>query len=144
MSPSIAENLFARVAIASAAVLVAAAPVLAIEFKPYPVAQITEAQWANYYEQVRSAHGADRQEFPGERLIVFHDKATATSYAFTQPGHAAHPAWITRKVVQRGNDIFIDQIGYFAGSEPPFATLYQQYQVLNQRTVEQLKKQTPK
>jgi hypothetical protein len=141
---TIAENLFTRAAIAGVMVVMAAASTLALEFKPYPVAQITAAQWASYYEQVRSAHGADRQEFPAERLIVFHDKTTATSYAFTQPGHAAHPAWITRKIVQKGTDIFVDQIGYFAGSEPPFAVLYQQYQAVNQRMIEQLKKQAPK
>jgi hypothetical protein len=142
---SIVENLFTRAIIAIIALLATVASAPAIEFKPYPVAQITPAQWTGYYDQVRSAHGASRQEFPAERLVVFHDNATATSYAFTQPGHAAHPAWITRKIVQHGDNLFVDQIGYFAGPEAPFAVLYQQYQALNQRMTEELKnKQSPK
>jgi hypothetical protein len=144
MMPTIAEKLFRRAAIAGVAVLLVVGGALAIEFKPYPVAQITPAQWTGYYDQVRVAHGGDKQEFPAERLIVFHDRATATSYAFTQAGHAAHPAWITRKIVQRGSELFVDQIGYFAGQEAPFAALYQQYQVLNQRMIEQMRKQAPK
>ena len=144
MRPTIAENPFRRAVVAGIAALMVVGPALAIEYKPYPVAQITPAQWTGYYEQVQAAHGTDKQEFPGERLVVFHDKATATSYAFTQPSHAAHPAWITRKIVQRGSELFVDQIDYFAGSEAPFAVLYQQYQALNQRMIEQMKKQAPK
>jgi hypothetical protein len=140
---TIAENVFRR-AVIGVMMAMAVASALAIEFKPHPAAQITETQWASYYEQVRSAHDADKQEFPGERLIVFHDNATATSYAFTQPGHPAHPAWITRRIVQSGKDLFVDQIGYFAGSEAPFAALYQQYQILNQRMIEHLKQQRAK
>jgi hypothetical protein len=140
-SMSIAKNRFTLAFFAGVILLAAVSLSAAIEFKPYPVAQITEAQWTSYYEHVRSAHGADRQDFPDQRLIVFHDKAAATSYAFTQPGHAAHPAWITRKIVQRGTDFFVDQIGYFAGQEAPFAILFRQYQALNERMTEQLKQQ---
>lgn len=111
----------------------------AIEFKPHPTAQISESQWTAYYNEVKAAHGGSIQEFPDEHLVVFHDNAAATSYAFTQAGHPAHPAWVTRKIVQEGNDLFVQQIGYYAGAEAAFATLFQQYQALNQRMIDDLK-----
>jgi hypothetical protein len=110
-----------------------------IEFKPHPTAQVTESQWTAYYDEVKAAHGGSIQEFPDEKLVVFQDNVSATSYAFTQPGHPAHPAWVTRKIVQEGNDLFVQQIGYFAGVETAFATLFQQYQALNQRMIDDLK-----
>ena len=116
----------------------------AIEFKPHPTAQITESQWTAYYEQVKAAHGATMEEYRSEHLVVFHDTAARTSYAFTQTGHTAHPAWIARKVVQDGDDIFVQQIGFFAGSETQFAALFQQYQTLNQRMVDDLKRRRSK
>ena len=84
------------------------------------------------------------QEFRDQRLVVFHDNIGAVAYAFTQPGHAAHPAWIARKPVQTGEDIVIEQIGYFAGSEAPFAALFRQYQALNENIREELKQRRTK
>lgn len=67
----------------------------AIEFKPFPTANISEPQWAAYFARVQAAHGKSLQRFPDLHLVVFDDGA-ATYYAFTQPGHPAHPAWITQ------------------------------------------------
>ena len=53
------------------------------------------------------------------------------SYAFTKAGHPAHPAWVTRQVVEANGTIDMVQIGYFAGKEESFAVLFQQYQQLN-------------
>jgi hypothetical protein len=33
----------------------------------------------------------------------------------------------------------MNQIGYFAGEEPAFAKLYQQYQLLTQKAIEEMK-----
>jgi hypothetical protein len=113
----------------------------AIEFKPYPTAKITESQWKAYFDEVRAAHGASMQEFRDQRLVVFHDGTTAVaSYAFTQPGHPAHPAWVARRVTGFGGDVKLDTIGYFAGDEAPFAELFRQYQALNQRMIEQIRR----
>ena len=77
-------------------------------------------------------------EFPEQRLLVFDGEHSY--YAFTQPGHPAHPAWITRKLVsEQDGRLNMIQIGYFAGREPPFAELFRQYQVLTQTTIEALK-----
>src|ERR1041385_7283068 len=116
--------------------LIATRPAAAIEFKPHPTAHITEAQWSAYFDEVKAALGGSAQELREHKLIVFHDNATVTSYAFTQPGHPAHPAWITRRIANKN----VEQIGYFAGREEPFAELFRQYQATNQRMIEDMEK----
>ncbi len=113
--------------------------VIAQEFKPYPRADITVAQWLTYFNEVREKHGTTVQDLDDEKLLVYTDKTTTTIYGFTKPGHPAHPAWITRKPEQRGDSLFIGQIGYFAGSEPPFAKLFRDYLALNERLTEDIK-----
>jgi hypothetical protein len=110
------------------------------EFKPYPRANITEAQWQAYFDEVREKHGATVQDIEDQKLLVYTDKATSTIYGFTKPGHAAHPAWIARKPEQRGDAIFIGQIGYFAGAEPAFAKLFREYLALNEKMKEDIKR----
>jgi hypothetical protein len=118
------------------AVLAVTRAAAAIEFKPHPTAHITEAQWSAYFDEVRAALGGSAQELGEHKLIVFYDKATGTSYAFTQPAHPAHPAWIARRIANKN----VEQIGYFAGREEPFAELFRQYQVTNQRMIEEMEK----
>ena len=103
------------------------------EFKPYPSPRITEAQWSSYYREVKDKHGASMQQLGAERLIVFSDYASQTSYAFTQPGHPAHPAWIARQVVEMQGGVGIRQVGYFAGDEAAFTAMYRVYEDLNDR-----------
>lgn len=124
-----------------AILVLAASAALAIEFKPYPTERITETQWADYFAQVKASFGTSMQELPDQRLVLFQDKATATSYAFTASGHPAYPAWITRRIVQEGSNLYVDQVGYFAGQEAPFAVLFQQYKETNMRMIEELKRQ---
>jgi alpha-ketoglutarate-dependent taurine dioxygenase len=108
------------------------------ELKPYPQADITEAQWAAYYEVVRTKHSADMQDIEEAKLQIFHDANSATSYAFTKPGHPAHPAWITRQFIEKDGHFSVVQIGYFAGKEEPFAGLFRAYQRLNESMREEL------
>jgi hypothetical protein len=125
-----------------AVLMLATSATLAIELKPYPVEKITEAQWKDYFRQVKEAFGASMQELSDQRLVVFHDDATATSYAFTEVGHAAHPAWITRRIVQEGDKLYVDQNGYFAGNEAAFAVLFQQYQATNQKMIDTMQRKS--
>jgi len=106
------------------------------EYMPYPSARITSDQWQQYFSEVSSKHAASRREFPAEHLVVFEDRATYTAYAFTQPGHAAHPAWITRHVLRDSVGVKVRQIGYFAGNEESFAKLFEAYQHLNTQMLE--------
>lgn len=110
------------------------------EFKPFPRANITEAQWQRYFDEVREKHGASAQDLDDQKLLVYTDGTTSTVYGFTKPGHPAHPAWIARKPEQRGDSIYVGQIGYFAGAEPPFAKLFKEYLALNEKLKEEMKR----
>ena len=103
---------------------------------PYPQARITSDEWQQYFSEVSSKHAASRREFPAEHLVVFEDRATYTAYAFTQPGHAAYPSWITRHVLRDDAGVKVRQIGYFAGDEESFAKLFEAYQQLNGQMLE--------
>lgn len=122
--------------------LLVAVVVNAQEYKPYPRARITQDQWQQYFEEVSSKHAASRLELPTELLVVFENTSAHTSYAFTQTGHPAHPAWVTRQVVQDGVGVYVQQIGYFAGDEEPFAKLFRAYQELNAKMRENFQRQS--
>jgi hypothetical protein len=112
----------------------------AVEFRPYPRERITEVQWQSYFDTIKAAHGGSMEELRQHRLVVFYDSATATSYAFTQPAHAAHPAWVARRIVSRDGVLNVEQIGYFAGAEAPFAKLFAEYEATNKRMIEEMKR----
>lgn len=103
-------------------------------FKPFPEAHITEAQWEWYHRMVIDAYGVSLRQFPDEHLEVLHSTDQVMHFAFTTVGHPAHPAWITRNA----KDGSVDQIGYFAGQEQPFAALFQAYRDLTDRTLESI------
>src|SRR5215207_8585292 len=77
--------------------LVPAPAALGQEFVPYPNDHITAAEWKSYFNLVATNHAATRFEIPDQHLVTFNDPATGTAYAFTKPGHPAHPAWIARR-----------------------------------------------
>ena len=108
---------------------------------PYPIANISVEQWQDYFRLVKKEYGSTLREFPKEFLIVFNSTDNNMHYAFTTLGHAAHPAWITRQVMEKDSQVFTNQIGYFAGKEEPFAKLFQAYQQLTARTVEEVSKE---
>jgi hypothetical protein len=130
-----------NIAFASALILCTLAS--AQEFKPFPRADITQAQWQAYYDEVSTKHQPNVQIVEAEKLIIFNDPESKSFYAFTQPGHPAHPAWITRKLEVRNDNLFIGQIGYFAGDEPQFARLFKAYLDLNEK-LREASKQKPR
>ena len=109
-----------------------AAPALAQEYQPYPSPRITPEQWARYGAEVRENHGASLEIFEDKQLIAFSDERTLTFWVFTLKKHPAHPALVTRQVYEEGGQIRVRQIGYFAGSEDAFATLFREYQMRNE------------
>lgn len=66
------------------------------------------------------------------------DLATGAIPGFTKPGLPAHPAWIARRLEQRGESIQMRQIGYFAGDERPFADIFREYVALNEKMKEDI------
>jgi hypothetical protein len=113
--------------------LAATAPVIAQEFQPYPAPRITVEQWASYLESIRSKLDATVEIFPDKHIVVFFDQPARTHYIFTTKEHPAHPAWITRRIVEEGGQVHVRQIGYFAGAEKPFAALFAEYQSMNEQ-----------
>ena len=85
--------------------LAGAVPVMvsAQEFAPYPNERVTVAEWQAYYDLVAKNDGTAREVFPDQHLVIFQSGGAKviTSYAFTLEGHPAHPAWITRQLVEK-------------------------------------------
>jgi len=129
--------------VAAAALALALPAAQAQELRPYPEPRITELQWQGYFEQVRSLHGKSERSFPQENLVVYQDSETMRSWAFTAPGHPAHPAWVARQLIQGRDGISIRQVGYFAGDEAQFTEMFRAYQKLSERLREGLGPQTP-
>ena len=96
----------------------------AAAYMPYPDAAITVEQWQQYFDSVRLEFADTMQQEPDVNLVLFHDESTSTYYAFTTPGNPAHPAWVTRRLVEQDGEIAVEQLGYYAGDEAPFADLF--------------------
>jgi hypothetical protein len=116
----------------------ARAPASAPELQPYPTPQITREQWAQYAEQVRQNYLASAEILAEQHQVAFSDMRTRTFWIFTTKDHPAHPAWITRQMVEESGQVHVRQIGYFAGSEPEFAKLFRYYQERNAQLMEEV------
>lgn len=123
-----------------AAALGPATAALAQEYQPYPQPRITPEQWARYAEQVRQAYESTADIQKGENVIVFSDLRTRTFWVFTTKDHPAHPAWITRQMVEEAGQVRVRQIGYFAGNEEAFAKLFREYQERNEQLAEDVQR----
>jgi hypothetical protein len=121
-----------------AAVLVAllAGQARAQEFQPYPQPKITVEQFARYADQVLQTYGYSTEILKDQNLVAFSDQRTRTFYVFTTKDHPAHPAWITRQMVEEDGQVRVKQIGYFAGDEEAFAKLFREYQDRNAQLME--------
>ena len=118
-----------RLAIVACAAFAAGAQ----EFRPHPQARITAGQWQAYFDEVKAKHGATEQQFQAENLVLYNDSKSLMSWAFTTPGHPAHPAWVTRQPVTDGDQVKIRQIGFYAGDEAAFRKLFATYLVLTSK-----------
>lgn len=110
------------------------------EFQPYSSPRITAEQWLRYLALVKAKPETTEQALPEQLLLVFTDHATHTQYTFTTPGHPAHPACITRQVVDEGGELRVRQVGYFAGSEERFAELFDDYVRRNAKVRDDVKR----
>jgi voltage-gated potassium channel Kch len=124
----------------SLAAILGAASASAQEFQPYPEPKITAEQFARYADEVRQAFLATAEIDRVENVVVFSDTRTRTFWIFTTKDNPAHPAWITRQMVEDGGQVKVRQIGYFAGSEPEFAKLFRYYQDRNAQLVEDVQR----
>ena len=130
------SRLMIRSALVAALLLVALWPDAAAraqEFQPYPSPKVTVDQWQKYLLEVRSRHEASAEIYKDKNVIVFSDPTTRTFYIFTTKDNPAHPAWITRQIVEQGGKVNVRQIGYFAGAQEPFDRLFSEYLQLNEQ-----------
>ena len=133
-------NHFARAVLCLGVALGSAAPAIAQEFQPYPSPKITVDQWKSYAAQVRRSLEPTAEVLKDLNLIAFSDMRSRTFYIFTTKDHPAHPAWITRQMVEDGGQVRVRQIGYFAGSEEEFAKLFRDYQQRNEQLQEEVQR----
>jgi hypothetical protein len=76
---------------------------------------------------------------PGVRVsvtdgwTVVDDRAAATIWSFTPPGHPAHPSAVKRTVVQEGAEIFIRMGVACEAKKPACDKLVAEFNQLNQR-----------
>ena len=124
-----------------AVVLLSCFAAVAQEFKPYPRADISKPQWQTYFDEVVAKHASTAQKQNNEKLVMYTDALSNTSYVFTQDGHPAHPAWITRRPQQGAGNVYISQIGYFAGDETSFAALFSSFSALNEQVSRDMQRQ---
>jgi hypothetical protein len=130
------SRLMFRSALVAALLLVALWPDAAAraqEFQPYPSPKVTVDQWQKYLIEVRSRHEASLEIYKDKNVVVFSDPTTRTFYIFTTKDNPAHPAWITRQIVEQGGKVNVRQIGYFAGAQEPFDRLFSEYLQLNEQ-----------
>jgi hypothetical protein len=130
------SRLVMRSALLAALLLVALWPDAAAraqEFEPYPSPRITVDQWQKYLLEVRSRHEASLEIYKDKNVVVFSDPTTRTFYIFTTKDNPAHPAWITRQIVEQGGKVNVRQIGYFAGAQEPFDRMFSEYLQLNEQ-----------
>jgi hypothetical protein len=110
----------------------------AADLKPFPRAHISVEQWQGYFDSVSKEFGETKRFYEEQNLVVFSDDPQRANIAFTTKKHPAHPAWVTRYVTEDNETVSIAQIGYFAGEEPPFAKLFQDYAKLNDKVREDM------
>lgn len=130
------SRLMIRSALVAALLLVALWPDAAAraqEFQAYPSPKVTVDQWQKYLIEVRSRHEASLEIYKDKNVVVFSDPTTRTFYIFTTKDNPAHPAWITRQIVEQGGKVNVRQIGYFAGAQEPFDRLFSEYLQLNEQ-----------
>jgi len=120
--------------------LIAPAPALAQEYQPYPQPQITVEQWQAYLASVREVLESSAEIYKDQHLVVFSNPDTRTFYIFTTKDHPAHPAWITRQLVEQGGKVNVRQIGYFAGNADAFDKFFREYLQRNEELVQEVEK----
>ena len=126
-----ADNALKRTLALIAAALSTAA--LGQQFVPYSYPKVTETQWLQYFEEVKAKHAATMRLPRDQHLAMLEDAATKTSWVFTQPGHAAHPAWTTSRLTQSGGITDIERNAFFVGDGRAFGTWYLTFLRLDDR-----------
>lgn len=122
------------------AALAFAAPALAQEWQPYPQPKITVEQWKAYLATVREYLEASAEIYKDKGVVVFSNPDTRTFYIFTTKNHPAHPAWISRQLVEEKGQVNVRQIGFYAGNAEAFDKMFREYLQRNEELVNEVEK----
>jgi Protein of unknown function (DUF4019) len=107
-------------------------------FEPFPSTQITTAQWNEYFKEVSEKHSSTKQDLIGKKIVIFSNPLSGkvgTVYAFTTPGHSAHPAWIAQQPQERSGNVHMIQVGFYAGSKREFQKLFNDYSEMTDKAL---------
>lgn len=113
--------------------------VSALEFMPYAAAKVSKEQWQTFYDRARSNLGHTQRTYTEQHMVIFLDSFNGHHYAFTLPGHDAHPSWIVRRIVNHDGILDIQQVGYYVDNEEAFIELFRTYLELNDEIKEKFR-----
>jgi hypothetical protein len=120
--------------------LLVAAPLSAQEYQPYPQPKVTIEQWQAYLNSVRESLEPTAEIYKDKHIVAFQNPDTRTFYIFTTKDHPAHPAWVTRQLVEQDGQVKVRQIGYYAGNEQAFDKLFREYLQRNEELMKEVAK----
>lgn len=120
--------------------LLVAAPLSAQEYQPYPQPKVTIEQWQAYLNSVREFLEPTAEIYKDKHIVAFQNPDTRTFYIFTTKDHPAHPAWVTRQLVEQDGQVKVRQIGYYAGNEQAFDKLFREYLQRNEELMKEVAK----
>ncbi|HET8691636.1 MAG TPA: hypothetical protein VFM30_05860 [Steroidobacteraceae bacterium] len=120
--------------------LLVAAPLSAQEYQPYPQPKVTIEQWQAYLNSVREYLEPTAEIYKDKHIVAFQNPDTRTFYIFTTKDHPAHPAWVTRQLVEQDGQVKVRQIGYYAGNEQAFDKLFREYLQRNEELMKEVAK----
>jgi hypothetical protein len=93
---------------------------------------------ASALEAMRAKSGVKTSVQSG--WTVIEDQSTLSVWSFTPPGHPAHPAAIRRKVVQEGNNLFVQMNVLCEAPKPACDAMVMEFEKLNGQVREDLKR----
>jgi hypothetical protein len=85
-----------------------------------------------------------KEDFRDKSYVAVNDKAKNTVWTFTVAGHPAHPSVVCRRPVQDGAEMRLQMNVHCGASESECQKLVQAFQELNQRMIQELRKQQKK
>src|SRR5262245_12245394 len=128
-----------RAALLLAASLVAG-PAFAPAWQPYPQPKLPVEQWKEYLATVREYLEASAEIYKDKGVVVFSNPDTRTFYIFTTKDNPAHPAWITRQLVEEKGQVNVRQIGFYAGNADKFDKMFREYLQRNEELLKEVEK----
>ena len=84
------------------------------------------------------------EDFRDKSYVAISDKAKDTVWTFTVPGHPAHPSVVCRRPVQDGAELRLQMNVQCNAVEAECQKLVQGFQELNQRMLQELRRQQGK